>query len=758
MGTVFEAVDRRFGNRVAVKRLDIAGPAVERAFEREARLLRDLKHDGLPRVIDHFEHGRSAYLVMDYVGGDDLSQALETRGCLPVAEVVDIARAVLGILEYLHGRTPPVLHRDIKPQNIKVHEGKVFLLDFGLAKGGVSAREGSAGASSIAGYSPHYAPLEQIRGVGTETWSDVFALAATMYTLLTGTRPADALERAAAAATGAPDPLLHANAHNGSVPAALSDLLQRAMSPNPTLRPQDARAFRRELEEALSGSDGATVVETAVGSGADRTIVETVSSPTHEQTVLATPDSPAAPRRGRRIGRLTFVAVVTLLVVATGSALWVGALSWKSRPSHSSPLLETGATVERDIAPGELHEFHIVARTGDAIRVALNRVEGRRFAVSIANPSGAVLVEVRQGDGARLPVFWIAEFDGVHVVAVRLSKKSGNGHYRLALEQLDEATAADHKLVREQASMLAALAYEAKRERDAHSLRTTGPGRPSERKARAEEMLNQTLAELKAQLESAAAVCRESEEPALEAWALGVGLGYGGKLAESPERDRILEIYRSLEDFQGEADYLEVPEAASLCASRGYRSGEALRLIREGGAAFFLKDYGFKVDLAKLRDELRRALAIARSLKDHEMAAEAASYLTWDAGVSKSEKMELLSEAIEHYRAAGDVGRVALCREVLAWNLQEAGRLAEAAEHQQQATIAYRDAQMPYNRVKALIRLEKILQQSRDIRRANAVGSEARQLEAELGVISDDQLNREVEREVSPIEPDPLSF
>ena len=134
MGTVFEAVDRRFGNHVAVKRLDIAGPAVERAFEREARLLRDLKHDGLPRVIDHFEHERSAYLVMDYVGGDDLSEALESRGRFSVEEVVDIARAVLGILEYLHDRTPPVLHRDIKPQNIKVHGAKCSCWTLGLPK------------------------------------------------------------------------------------------------------------------------------------------------------------------------------------------------------------------------------------------------------------------------------------------------------------------------------------------------------------------------------------------------------------------------------------------------------------------------------------------------------------------------------------------------------------------------------------------------------------------------------------------------
>lgn len=95
-------------------------------------------------------------------------------------------------LSYLHGHTPPIIHRDIKPQNIKLTpDGHVVLLDFGLAKG---ATDGSLALAvgSVFGFTPGYAPMEQIQGSGTDARSDLYALGATLYTLLSGSVPPNA--------------------------------------------------------------------------------------------------------------------------------------------------------------------------------------------------------------------------------------------------------------------------------------------------------------------------------------------------------------------------------------------------------------------------------------------------------------------------------------------------------------------------------------------------------------------------------------
>ena len=114
---------------------------------------------------------------------------------------------LLDALDYLHTQEPQIVHRDIKPQNLKLtSRGQIILLDFGLAKGqtaGVSV----VTTASIFGYTPNYAPLEQIQGFGTDARSDIYALSATLYHLMTGVKPPDALTRAAALVNGEKDPL-----------------------------------------------------------------------------------------------------------------------------------------------------------------------------------------------------------------------------------------------------------------------------------------------------------------------------------------------------------------------------------------------------------------------------------------------------------------------------------------------------------------------------------------------------------------------
>ncbi len=252
MGAVYVATDQRFGSTVALKETFFTDPALRRAFEREARLLNRLRHHALPRVSDHFLEEEGQFLVMEYIAGDDLWEMLKGQGgAFPLKEVLDWADQLLDALDYLHTQEPPVIHRDIKPQNLKLTpRGQIVLLDFGLAKGNPLQASQATATGSIFGYSRNYAPIEQIQGTGTDTRSDLYSLAATLYHLLTGAAPPDALTRAAAVLNGQPDPLRPANEMHGQVTPAVAQVLMRAMSQNAGHRPQTAAVMREELREA----------------------------------------------------------------------------------------------------------------------------------------------------------------------------------------------------------------------------------------------------------------------------------------------------------------------------------------------------------------------------------------------------------------------------------------------------------------------------------------------------------------------------
>src|SRR5215210_5200605 len=136
MGAVYEAFDERLSRAVALKETLAETDELRRAFGREARLLANLRHPALPKVLDHFDEGSGLFLVMEFIPGDDLGRLLELGRAFDPAEVLGWADQLLDALDYLHGLDPPVLHRDIKPSNLKLlPAGHVVLLDFGLAKG-----------------------------------------------------------------------------------------------------------------------------------------------------------------------------------------------------------------------------------------------------------------------------------------------------------------------------------------------------------------------------------------------------------------------------------------------------------------------------------------------------------------------------------------------------------------------------------------------------------------------------------------------
>jgi serine/threonine protein kinase len=257
MGAVFVATDERFGSTVAIKETLFSDERLLKAFEREARLLNSLRHPALPRVSDHFVDENGQFIVMEYISGDDLSEMMDERGgAFPLEEVLKWADQLLDALDFLHTQEMPVIHRDIKPQNLKLTpRGQIILLDFGLAKGSVTNAESLTAAKSVFGYSRNYASLEQIQGTGTDPRSDLYSLAATLYHLMTGAPPADALTRAMSVLNGEKDPLIPAHHLNAQIPAGVAEVLNRAMALNANHRPSSAAAMRELLREGVNITD-----------------------------------------------------------------------------------------------------------------------------------------------------------------------------------------------------------------------------------------------------------------------------------------------------------------------------------------------------------------------------------------------------------------------------------------------------------------------------------------------------------------------
>lgn len=260
MGEVYLAVDQRLGSAVALKRTLHADDAqLGDAFEREARTLARLRHPALPKVSDHFIENDNQYLVMEHISGDDLAKRLTTtQKPFPLSWVLFWADQLLDALAYLHSHEPPIIHRDIKPQNLKLtDENNVVLLDFGLSKNStgqtnLSNPTGGGSSGSVVGYTPHYAPMEQIRGTGTNPRSDIYSLSATLYQLLSGVVPPDALSRADFLLSGKPDPITPINEINSEIPKSISDVVLKGLSISQDQRFVDAREMQKILRETYA--------------------------------------------------------------------------------------------------------------------------------------------------------------------------------------------------------------------------------------------------------------------------------------------------------------------------------------------------------------------------------------------------------------------------------------------------------------------------------------------------------------------------
>ncbi len=253
-GSVYLVRDLRVkGNLFALKETSNPNKKDQQRFLFEGELLKKLDHHALPRVYRVFDddaHQRT-YMLMDYIEGPNLEALRRQRPDkrLTVSQVLSVLVPIADAAHHLHSQQPPVLHRDIKPSNIIVplSGDAAVLVDFGIAKEIVP--DGTTTAFRTG--SPGYAAPEQYSR-GTSERSDIYGLGATMYTLLTGSLPTDALDRMTKTSNGEPDSLMPVHALTPNVSLAVSNAITRAMA----LNSNDRFASIEQFWSAFSAQEG----------------------------------------------------------------------------------------------------------------------------------------------------------------------------------------------------------------------------------------------------------------------------------------------------------------------------------------------------------------------------------------------------------------------------------------------------------------------------------------------------------------------
>lgn len=256
-GRTFAGIDTRpphGGERpVAIKRFEVRGATswkdVELA-EREARVLQSLSHPKLPTYVDHFEEDGALYLVMEKIEGESLASYRKRGAVLSEGEIVRLLRDASDVLDYLHGRAPPVIHRDLKPGNvIRRPDGSFAFVDFGAVRDKLRPK----GGSTVVGTFGYMAP-EQVQGRALPA-SDVYAIGATALAMLSGCEPEDLPHRGLG---------IDVRAALRGRNRRLVGVLERMLEPDPDrrasriapllVRPEGGMGdHRREVSETLEG-------------------------------------------------------------------------------------------------------------------------------------------------------------------------------------------------------------------------------------------------------------------------------------------------------------------------------------------------------------------------------------------------------------------------------------------------------------------------------------------------------------------------
>ena len=298
-GAVYKVWDLNLNRACALKENLDTWSEAERQFMREAQVLASLAHPNLPHVSDYFsvpEQGQ--YLVMELVEGEDLESLVQRQGPLAPHQALHWIGQIADALQYMHNQHPPVIHRDIKPANIRITpDGRAVLVDFGLAKVYDSHLKTTVGARAV---TEGYSPPEQYGTGSTDARTDIYALAATLYTLLTGQQPQESVQRIVN------DQVELVDRTNAQIKPEVGQAIARSMSLNPSHRYQAVQEFKLAL---TSGAPGLPVAPVPV---------------LQKTTRIA--GAPALPLPARKKSPALRVALVVILLVAAGAISFAAGL------------------------------------------------------------------------------------------------------------------------------------------------------------------------------------------------------------------------------------------------------------------------------------------------------------------------------------------------------------------------------------------------------------------------------------------------
>ena len=247
-GHIYKAHDKVLGHRRAIKEAFYRDVQTQRQFRLEAEFLLNARHPNLVRGYAVFEQAGRFYLVMDYVDGNTLEEIAiqhirHTGRPLLEAQVLDWILPICDALQSLHNQPTPIIHRDVKPANVKLtRDGKPILIDLGLAK---LYNAGTQTLGAALAFTPGYAPPEQYQASGaTDQRTDVYGMGATLFYLLTGYQPTEAPARLGPHALPAPRAL------NPAITRQTEAIVVKAMALDPRERQQSASILLEELRQA----------------------------------------------------------------------------------------------------------------------------------------------------------------------------------------------------------------------------------------------------------------------------------------------------------------------------------------------------------------------------------------------------------------------------------------------------------------------------------------------------------------------------
>jgi formylglycine-generating enzyme required for sulfatase activity/predicted Ser/Thr protein kinase len=453
-GAVYRALDVTLSAPCAVKESFSTEEEFLRQFEREAKTLANLRHPNLPKVTDYFTlESQGQYLVMEYIEGEDLQTLLDQHVTpFPPEQALVWIDQVCAALVYLHNRTMPIIHRDIKPANIRLTaDNQAILVDFGLSKTFDATTRTTRGARAI---TPGFSPPEQYGTGNTDIRSDIYALGATLYALVTGRDPVESIQRTLDV------PLPPPSQFNPLISPALEAAILKAMALKPTERFQSAAEFRDALANAnqpRGGSQPVTVSPPAgeatvryVGAGmrppsgpmpaqAQSGSLPPASAPASQQLGAVGTAPPASTSRGSTGGRTLWLVMggagLLVVIVALAAVLLLGRRS--SSRTRLAALYGTQTALAAQVVTGLTPEATSVVETQPALAAATAVPQTSPTQAAPASPTTAVLQaatalpqETAAPTASSLPASIASEKDGMQLLLVPAGKfLMGAGDY-----------------------------------------------------------------------------------------------------------------------------------------------------------------------------------------------------------------------------------------------------------------------------------------------------------------------------------------